>query len=465
MTDMPWQGDACSLVDAFRRGDRSPVEELEATLTAIEGSRLNAFSFLDAEAARRSAARADVSKPFGGVPVGIKELDSVEGWPDTQASFPLRDRVASYTSTKTERLRDDGGAVLVGLTTSSEFGGVNLTRTVLNGATRNPWNLERTPGGSSGGSAAAVAGGVVTIASGGDGGGSIRIPAGFCGLPGLKGTYGRFPNGPQAEIGNLTAVNGVMARSVRDIARHLDVCAGHDPHDPFSLAREDGWERDLGTHVASLAGLRAALIIDFGGAYVVPACADLIVAAAEDLMARLGLRRVEVAVELPNMGTAWSLSGLVDIYAELGDTWPSCADDLTPEIRFGLQWADGRHDRNSLIKIERRRRDHNDAMAAMFSQADLVFTASNPDVAFGAEGPLPSVFGGREVGGWNNGRLTAPSNLHGNPAVQIPVGSVDGLPVGLQVLAPHFRDRWLLDIALTAERERPWPLVAPGSPI
>lgn len=464
MTDTPWQGDACSLVEAFRRGERHPSEELASTLAAIERSSLNAFSFLDAASASASAAAADVSLPFGGVPVGVKELDQVQGWPDTEASLPLKDRIATHTSTKLRRLRDGGGAVLVGLTTASEFGGVNVSRTVLNGTTRNPWQLDRTPGGSSGGSAAAVAGGIVTLATGGDGGGSIRIPAGFCGLPGLKSTYGRFPKGPTAPIGNLTAVAGIMARSVRDIARHLDVCSGHDAHDPFSLPREAGWEAGLGSQVGDLRGLRAAVLVDFGGAYVTPASAQVVIDAAEALIGDLGLRRVDVDVTIPNMGAAWSLTGLVDTYAELGDAWPACADDLTREMRHGLRWADGRYDVRALIKAETRRRALNDAMAAMFGEVDLVLTASNPDVAFAADGSPPSVFAGKEVGGWNNGRLTAPSNLYGNPAMQIPAGAVGGLPVGLQVLAPHFRERWLLDAALVAERERPWPLVAPGAP-
>jgi aspartyl-tRNA(Asn)/glutamyl-tRNA(Gln) amidotransferase subunit A len=177
MPDTPWQGDACSLVEEFRAGRRTPLDELRATYAAIDASTLNAFCHLPREEAERQAATADVNKPFGGVPIGVKELDSVEGWPDTHASVPLRDQIAQFTSTMVQRLRDDGGAVLAGQTTASEFGGVNLTRTNLHGITRNPWNQERTPGGSSGGTAAAVAGGVVTIGTAGDGGGSASPAA------------------------------------------------------------------------------------------------------------------------------------------------------------------------------------------------------------------------------------------------------------------------------------------------
>jgi len=171
-----WPGDACSLVEAFRRGERSPLEELEATYAAIEASDLNAFGHLDPERAVAAARNADVNAPFGGVPIGVKELDQVKGWPDTEACVVFADRKATYSSVMVQRL-ERAGAVLAGLTTASEFGGVNVTRTVLNGATHNPWQHGRTPGGSSGGSAAAVAGGLVTLATAGDGGGSIRIPA------------------------------------------------------------------------------------------------------------------------------------------------------------------------------------------------------------------------------------------------------------------------------------------------
>jgi aspartyl-tRNA(Asn)/glutamyl-tRNA(Gln) amidotransferase subunit A len=466
-TDAPWSGDACSLVDAFRRGERSPTEELDAVYGAIDASGLNAFAHLDRDRAYSAARRADVDLPFGGLPIGVKELDQVAGWPDTEACVALADIVADYSSVMIDRL-EDAGAVLVGQTTASEFGGVNLTRTVMHGSTKNPWQTDRTPGGSSGGSASAVAGGIITLATAGDGGGSIRIPAGFTGLVGLKATYGRIPRAPKVQIGNLTTVVGCVSRSVRDTARWFDVCTGHDARDPFSLPGRTAWESGLGNFSDAIRGLRVAVVPDWGGAVISPAMWEVLSAEADAMIARHGWRRVDIDTSLPSMGAAWSISGMIAVHAQLGDRWPACADVLTPEMRFGLETAVGRYGTEARARIESRRVALNERMAEIFhprTGVDLVITASNPDVAFDAEGPLPSDFGGVHGGAGNNGRLTFPANLHGNPAISIPAGFVGQLPVGLQVVGRHFTEQLLLDIALGAERERPWPLVVPGGPL
>ncbi len=468
MGSTPWFGDACSLVDEFRAGRRSPAEELQASYDAIDASDLNAVCFTPRDEAMAAARRADVSLPFGGVPIGVKELDSVAGWPDTCASLPLADRLADYSSTMVQRISEHGGAVLAGQTTASEFGGVNLTRTVLHGATHNPWQLGTTPGGSSGGTAAAVAGGLFTIATGGDGGGSIRIPAGFTGLVGLKATIGRIPRSPRAHYGNLSVTIGCLSRSVRDTARWFDVCNGFDARDPLSIPREEGWEAGLGSHLDALRGSRVAVVSDWGSAVVSPIMWELLEAAAVDLIADLGMRRVDgVDTALPRMGAAWSISGMIDIEAQLGDLWPGCADQLTPEMRYGLEATAGKYNAEARAKIERRRIDLNEAMARIFDindGVDFVITATNPDVAFPAEGPLPSAFGGVEAGAGNNGKLTFPCNLHGNPGISVPAGQLDGLPISLQVIGRHYAEPLLLDIALSVERRAPWALVAPGSP-
>ena len=452
-------------MDAFRRKERHPLEELDASLAAIESSRLNSFSFVDPERARDAARRADVSQPFGGLPIGVKELDQVKGWPDTEACVVFADRKATYSSVMVQRL-ERAGAVLAGLTTASEFGGVNVTRTVLNGATHNPWQHGRTPGGSSGGSAAAVAGGLVTLATAGDGGGSIRIPAGFTGLLGLKATYGRIPRAPHAQLGNLTVNTGCVSRSVRDTARWFDVCSGRDARDPFSLPDRTHWESQLGHFAEQLRGMRVAVASDWGGAVVSPAMWSVLSEQIDWLVSHFGWKRVDIDTSLPSMGAAWSISGMIEIHAALADHWPDCADVLTPEMRFGIETTLGRYGTDARARIESRRAALNDRMAEIFDPidgVDFVLTASNPDVAFAAEGPLPSEFGGITAGAGNNGRLTFPANLHGNAAVSIPSGFVDGLPVGLQVVGRHFSEQLLLDVALACEHERPWPLVAPAS--
>ena len=278
----PWLEDACGLVDAFRAKELSPLEALDECIGAMEASPLNAFSFTDFETAREGARNADVTLPFGGVPWGVKELERVEGWPYTEASMLFKDRVSDHDDTSLSRLRA-AGAVLAAQTTASEFGGINCTSTELHGTTRNPWNPERTPGGSSGGTAAAVAGGLLPIATGSDGGGSIRIPAGFTGLFGLKATYGRVPKGPAAGIEPLTSVLGCLTRSVRDTARYFDCCNGFDQRDPLSLPVVGGWEAALGTY--DLSGKTAAIVVDLGIARVRDEVAEVVAAAAERLAA------------------------------------------------------------------------------------------------------------------------------------------------------------------------------------
>jgi aspartyl-tRNA(Asn)/glutamyl-tRNA(Gln) amidotransferase subunit A len=500
MTDQPWNGDACSLVDAFRRGERTPAEELEATFAAIERSDLNCFSFLDHDRAREAAARADVSKPFGGVPVGIKELEFVAGWPATEASLVFRDRISDHTTTVVTRLLGGGGAVPVGLTTASEFGGLNVSVSKLNGVTHNPWRRGRSAGGSSGGSASAVVGGLVTLATGGDGGGSIRIPAGYTGLLGMKGTYGRIPRGPYAFFRPGTIVLGCLARSVRDAARYYDVCAGHDAHDPSSLPSPGGWERALGTH--ELAGRRVAIVPALGGVTLEPGVEDQVRAAASELIAATGMVQVDLDLRTPNLAAQWMMGNLATLLAELGDAWPHRAAELTDEIAVGLLLSQSLYNLHTAAVAEARRVQAYEAMADAFAEVDFVIAATNPGPAFAADAPMSSsaesfvdwaksstvarlgfrgvMAGMRLLGGAfpklpnalldfaserfpdlvRMGALTIISNIYGNPAVSIPAGFVDGLPVGMQVLARHHADALLFDVALAAERARPWPLVA-----
>jgi Asp-tRNA(Asn)/Glu-tRNA(Gln) amidotransferase A subunit family amidase len=466
----PWMDDACSLVDAFRAKTLSPLEALDACIDALGASALNTVSHTDFDRAREQAAAADVSLPFGGVPFGIKELERVNRWPYTEASLLFADRVSEYDQTSITRLRRTG-AVLAAQTTASEFGGINCTSTALHGTTRNPWNPERTPGGSSGGTAAAVAGGLLPIATGSDGGGSIRIPAGFCGLFGLKATYGRIPKGRAAGIQPLTSVLGCLSRSVRDTARFFDATNGFDQRDPLSLPAVSGWEAALGTH--DLAGKTVLILPDLGTARVRTEVAELVQSAAEQLAAAAGLQVVDSRPHLPPLSGQWAMANQVSLVVGLGPAYPDRIVDLSPEMRMGLDAARDRFTLERAASIESWRRQLNEAMADLFEAADFVMCSSNPDVAFAAEGPPPFTIPGAdlidEIGFsraiMNNAALTAPSNMNGSPAMSIPAGLVDGLPVGLQVLAAHHREPLLLDLALVAEKALPWPTVAPGAPL
>src|SRR3984957_16382899 len=415
-----WSGDACSLVAAFRAGTISPAEALDMALAAIGTSELNAFCHLDAEGARQAAAAVDVSLPFGGVPIGIKEVDSVTGWPYSEASLVFEDRVGEYTTTMVQRLTA-AGAVPVGATTASEFGGVNYTHTRIHGTTRNPWDKERTPGGSSGGTAAAVAGGLVTLGTAGDGGGSIRIPAGFTGMFGLKATLGRIPRGPRTMQPPLTVTSGCVSRSVRDTARWFDVCNGHDSRDGLSLPRVVGWEDGLGTLRSELEGKRAVISIDLGGAVVSARVAGVVTAAAEALISDAGMKRVDLAIQFPEASLAWTMSNIVTLMAELGELYPDCEQLLTPEVQFAVNISDHEFNLRQAGANEAFRIQLNEAMADVFDQADFVFAATNPDIAFSAEGPMPTTVDGVDLISTvgfepalgNNGALPMPSNLAG----------------------------------------------------
>jgi Asp-tRNA(Asn)/Glu-tRNA(Gln) amidotransferase A subunit family amidase len=460
MTD-PWLGDACSLVDAFRAGELSPTEAVQAVLDAAATDPYNAICHIDTEGSLAAASKADLSKPFGGVPFAVKELEMVAGWPFEYGTALLKGMIGDHTMVHVERIRDLGGAIPVVQTTSSEMGLVAFTSTLAHGTTTNPWDTTRTPGGSSGGTAAAVSGGLVPIGTGTDGGGSIRIPAAYVGLVGFKTSFRRIPFAPQAQMEPLTSTVGCLSRSVRDTARWLDVANGSHPRDPFSLPRVEGFEAGLGTH--DLAGLRVAVLPDFGGSVVHPDVVAVVLEAAEELIRAAGMTRVEVPFTLPDMGAAWIAPALPIMWAGAGAVWPDVRELVTAEVAAVLDLA-ADYNIATAAAIDPVRKLLNEAVADLFEQVDLVLCATCPDDAHAAEGPSPRSVGGREVEAFNAGRLTMAMNITGVPSISVPAGlSPRGLPVGLQIVGMRHTDGLLLDVAATLERIRPWPLVAPAA--
>jgi aspartyl-tRNA(Asn)/glutamyl-tRNA(Gln) amidotransferase subunit A len=434
---------------------------------------LNAVCFLDADAARTRAgaidaavARGEDPGPLAGVPIGVKELASVRGWPETHASVVYADAVATTDDTEVARLRA-AGAVLTGLTTASEQGTVSFTNTPLHGITRNPWDPARTPGGSSGGSAAAVAAGLFPVCTGGDGGGSIRIPASYCGLFGMKSTFGLVGSGPGAFDMSLNSVRGPMARSVRDAARYLDVVAGPTPTDPTSLPRPAvSFETEIVSGAAQerLRGLRAAFVDSVGFAGARSDVATVARDAASALVDAAGFELVEVEIELPKPGASWGVLSSINDMAWHLDAVRDHLDELTPVHRASFESVV--HLRpDVLLKVVRRRHELLVALAAVFAEVDVLLTPTTPTPAFEAEGRLRGEVEGREVSLFGlSAAFTAPFNLSGQPAASMPAGTVDGLPVGLQVVAPRHHDLRPLGAGAVLEEVRPWPRLAPDGP-
>ena len=343
----------------------------------------------------------------------------------------------------------------------------------------------------------------MTLATGGDGGGSIRIPAGYTGLLGMKGTFGRIPRSPNAYSRPNTVVLGNLARSVRDAARYFDVCGGHHGGDPTSLPKHPGFEAGLGSH--ELAGKRLAIVPALGGVTLDDGVEERIRAEAEQLARDCGMTVVELDVRPPNLSAQWMMGNLATLLADLQDRWPACAPDLTGEVAIGLRLSTSLYNLHTAAVAEKLRVEANEVMAAAFDEVDFIVAATNPGPAFPADattsnptdsflewaqtnagaqwafrgllgsvrlvtafapklpGSLLDVASRRFPDLVNMGALTIISNIYGNPAVSIPAGTVDGLPVGMQVLGRHHEDELLFDVALAVERTRPWPMVAPTS--
>ena len=466
-----WERDAWELADAVRAGEMKAAELLELFLARVEkfNDELNAFCFLDVESARAQAAEIDAAVARGedpgawaGVPMGVKELAAVKGWPDTHASMLFKDDIADHTGTEAARLRA-AGAVLVGLTTSPEFGSTNWTRTYLHGVTRNPWNPERTPGGSSGGSAAAVAVGMMPICTGSDGGGSIRIPSAYSGLFGFKVTFGRVGKDGRYDT-SLTSVPGPMCRSVRDAARYIDAIAGPTDIDPTSLPRPARSYEDAvtsGSAAARLRGLRAAWSSTLGFAVCDPEVEKLAHDAALALCDDAGIELVDVDFHLPRPGMAWSVISDIDDSSNYLEAARGRFEEVTPVSRAGFEYME-QVGIDHVMRAMQRRWEILQAIADVFGEADLILTPTTATTALKAEGKPPREIAGQPVSGMGSVPFTAPFNISGMPAVSIPAGtSVEGMPIALQVVARRHEEELVLACGAIAEANRPWPKFAP----
>jgi aspartyl-tRNA(Asn)/glutamyl-tRNA(Gln) amidotransferase subunit A len=404
-------------------------------------------------AARQAEAAVVAGKPLGplhGVPVSIKDILSVKDVRTTSGSRLYEHRITREDSPAVERLRR-AGAILIGRTTTPEMGWKGVTDSRVFGITRNPWDPALTPGGSSGGAAAAVAAGLGPIGIGTDGGGSIRIPASFCGVVGLKASFGRVPNYPATAVDSVRHT-GPLTRTVADAALVLNVLAGPDERDPCSLPAtgEDFLQKlDRG-----LQGLRLAYSADLGYAQVGPEVAQLCrQTAGRFTEAGASLEVVDLHWDDPY--ECWNVFFYGGIAASLADKLTDQGDQLDPGLRQvaeegvslrAVDYVNALFQRNAFWQKVR----------LTFESYDLLITPTLPVPAFavGKDNAGPPNQPQRPLH-WT--QFTYPFNLTGQPAVSVPCGwTKSGLPVGLQIVGRRFADTTILRAARALEQIQPW---------
>lgn len=464
MTD-PCEMTAEAMTEAFARRRLSPVEAARAALARIaaRNDALNAFCRVEEqtalEMARASERRYGEGRPLSaidGVPTTIKGLSPVLGWPNRRGSHATDDTPCGEDSSSVASLRA-AGAVFLGLTTTPEFGWKGLTDSPLTGITRNPWGLDRTPGGSSGGAAVAAACGMGILHQGSDGAGSVRIPAAFTGVFGIKAGFGRVPAYPASPFRTVSHI-GPLTRCVRDAALMLNVIARPDPRDPTALPAEPG--RDWRTGIEDgVRGLRIAYSRTLGGrAHVHPDVAARVEAAARTLAA-IGAEIDEVEPDLPDHADAmlvlWSTAA-----ARLRRLLPrDRLDRIDPGLAAMMEIGAG-FTLDDLYAADATRMALGRATGALHARYDALVTPAMPIPAFAAGQDL-SEPGQRTWMDWSP--FSYPFNMTGQPAASIPCGfAADGLPVGLQIVGPQHGEAIVLRIARAYERAMPPVFPPPG---
>lgn len=455
---------ASELARAIQRGELSPVDLMHFTLERLErvNPKLNAFVAQHPpelllkqarEVADRLARKEEVG-PLAGLPLGVKDLEDTVGLPTTHGSLVFRDRgPAARDTIQVERLKR-AGAIVVGKTNTPEFGYTAFTSNRVFGPTRNPWQLDRTPGGSSGGSSAAVAGGIVPLATASDGGGSVRIPAAYTGLVGLKPSQGRIPWGPEGALRfTHCIVSGPLTRSVEDAALWLDVTVGPHPEDPFSLPHPGISYRDVIRH--ELPRLRIAYSLTLGYARPARSVAAAVESALKALQ-KSGHRVEPVEIQLDDIVLDWARFMAVEDYAFHGAHFDD-EELLDPGYRIGVELA--KHLRPADVgDVLRLRNRLVTTFEGIFSRFDVLATPTTATEAFAAEGPVPLEVDGEPVATPGGAiAYTYPFNFSGHPAVSLRAGrSESGLPIGIQFVAPRFREDMLLQLATEFEQILPW---------
>ncbi|MCX6005067.1 MAG: amidase family protein [Chloroflexi bacterium] len=449
------------MAQAIRARKISPVEVMDAVLRRIKelNPRVNAFCTLVAEDARKQAVQAEASVmkrdklgPLHGVPVSIKDLFFTKGIRTTGGSKIFEDFVPQENDIAVERLAA-AGAIVIGKTNTSEFGWMALTDNRLFGPTHNPWNLELTPGGSSGGAAAVVALGMGPLAIGSDGGGSIRVPASFCGVFGFKPSFGRVPRGPGFPGWEMVAHTGPITRTVRDAALAMEIIAGKDDIDCFSLPETN--LSYLSALTGDLKGLKIAWSPDLGYTVADPQVLKITEKAVKTFTS-LGASVESITPALNSPEHAFSTHVGVQLATLLHDKLDEYREQIDPLLAIFIDMSKDKSARGYVAEwwqlLEYRRK-----INTIFNKYDLLLTptVSVPPFKLGCYGPRE--IAGKKVSPLAWMAFTYPFNVTGQPAASVPCGwTEDNLPVGLQIVGRRFDDATVLKASAAFEKASPW---------
>ena len=447
----------------------SPVEVTELYYDRIENldPKLNAYLTLtndeamqSARAAEDAVMRGDKLGPLHGVPIAIKDLEMTKGVRSTGGSLIYKNRVPDEDSIVVERVKKSG-AIILGKTNTPEFGLLGETRNRLGDHCRNPWHTERTSGGSSGGSGAAIIAGLCSVATGSDGGGSIRIPASFCGIYGIKPTQGRVPRYAGAgapALANITSQSGPMSRTVLDSAILLQVLAGYDPRDQTSLREPPP---DFVSAVRrDITGLKIGWTSDFGYAAVDSEVVD-VAAKAAHIFEELGCTVEDANFQLNSPFDAFWTIFNTGAFAANAALLQSHAGDLTDYARLCIEYGasvTGAEYARALGQVDLLKQYFDDKL----DEYDLILSPTMAVPAFPV-GESPREIDGNEVHElWGYLPFTYPINLIGHAAASIPAGfSSDGMPIGLQIIGRWGGEEAVIAASAAFEQAQPWVNVRP----
>jgi len=456
---------ATELAALIRSKKLSPVELTRSVLERIErlNPTLNAFCTVTADAALAAARAAEQAVmrgerlgPLHGLPFSVKDLALTKGVPTKFGSHIFASRIGEVDAPYVRRLHEAGG-IMVGKTTTPEFGWKALGDSPLTGITRNPWNTGVTPGGSSAGAGAAAAAGLGPLHQGSDGAGSIRIPSAFCGIVGIKANYGRVPLWPVSNNDYATHA-GPMTRTVADAALMLSVMAGPDDADPSCL---DAPPADyVGQLDGGVQGLRIAYSPDLGGLRVDPEVASVVAAAArafESLGARVEEVKPGFADSHDMIRLIWGAHYIGNYGQHLAE-WRSRMDPgLVACMDEAVRWS-----AQDYVAMRGRKLAYWDSVRPLFERHDLLLTPTTSVAAFEV-GRLNPAGWPQHAWDWLPwASFSYPFNFTGQPAATVPAGfTPGGLPVGLQIVGRRFAETTVLQAAAAFEQAQPWAAKRP----